>query len=129
MHVLIKESVVNKEIRKANVDINKICKRFRNVMVLDLSNVSKAYHTRHGQHLNRIGKEYISQEISKIIGNNKKIDTDVIALELTKKIGSCRLQSLQNKPNQSKNLKIIHHSTSDTTKLSYLQHSFKLPLE
>jgi hypothetical protein len=30
-HDLIKESIVNKEIKKANVDINKICKRFRNV--------------------------------------------------------------------------------------------------
>jgi hypothetical protein len=29
-HDLINESVVNKEIRKANMDINKVCKRFRN---------------------------------------------------------------------------------------------------
>jgi hypothetical protein len=42
---VIKESVVNKEIRKAIVDINKICKRFRNVKVLVVSNVSRAYHT------------------------------------------------------------------------------------
>jgi hypothetical protein len=30
-HGLIKDSIVNKEIRKANVDINKTCKIFRNV--------------------------------------------------------------------------------------------------
>jgi hypothetical protein len=32
---------LNQEIRKANVDINKICKGFRNVEVLDLGSVSK----------------------------------------------------------------------------------------
>ena len=68
-HGLIKESIVNKEIRKANVDINKVCKRFRNVKVLD---ISRAYYTWHGQHLNKIGKEHISQEISKIIGKTEK---------------------------------------------------------
>jgi hypothetical protein len=47
-HDLIKELVVNKEIRKANEDINKICKRFRNVKVLDLSSVSGANHASHG---------------------------------------------------------------------------------
>jgi hypothetical protein len=79
-HDLLKESVVNKEIRKANMDINKVCKRFRNVKVLDLSNVSRAHHTRHGQHLNRVGKEYVTQEISKIIGDNREINSDVVAL-------------------------------------------------
>jgi hypothetical protein len=54
-HDLIKESIVNKEIRKANIEINKLCKRFRNVKMLDISNISRAYHTRHGQHLNRAG--------------------------------------------------------------------------
>jgi hypothetical protein len=53
-HDLIKESIVIKEIRKGNVNINKIHKRFRNVEVLDLSNISRIYHTKHGQHLNRI---------------------------------------------------------------------------
>jgi hypothetical protein len=46
-HDLIQESIVNKEIRKANMDINKVCKRFRNVKVLDISNISSACHTRH----------------------------------------------------------------------------------
>jgi hypothetical protein len=49
-HDLVKESIVNKEIRKANMDINKVCKRFRNVEVLDINNISRACHTRHGQH-------------------------------------------------------------------------------
>jgi hypothetical protein len=42
-HYLIKKSV-----RKANVDINKVSKKQRNVKVLDLSNVSRAYHARQG---------------------------------------------------------------------------------
>jgi hypothetical protein len=58
-HDLIKESIVNEEIRKANMVINKVCKRFRNVKVLDISNISRACHTRHGQHLNKIGKGHI----------------------------------------------------------------------
>jgi hypothetical protein len=46
-HDLIQESIVNKEIRKANIDISKVCKIFRNVEVLDISSISRAYHTRH----------------------------------------------------------------------------------
>jgi hypothetical protein len=71
-HDLIQESIVNKEIRKANIDISKLCKRFRNVEVLEISNISRAYHTRQGQHLNKKGKEYISQEINKVIGKREK---------------------------------------------------------
>jgi hypothetical protein len=48
--------------------------------VLDLSNVSTAYHTKQGQYLKRIGKMYIIQEINEIIGNNTEIDSDVIVL-------------------------------------------------
>jgi hypothetical protein len=58
----------------------KVCKRFRNVRILDISNISSACHTRHGQRLNRIGKEYVSQEISKIIGNIRKKHPNAIAL-------------------------------------------------
>jgi hypothetical protein len=44
-------------------------------MVLDLSNVSGFYHTRHGQHLNGIGKRVFTQEVCKIVDN--KIGTSV----------------------------------------------------
>jgi lysophospholipase L1-like esterase len=40
-HDLITESIANKEIRKANIDIYKICKRFKNIKVLDISNISR----------------------------------------------------------------------------------------
>jgi hypothetical protein len=80
-HDLVKESVVNKEIRKANMDINKVWKRFSNVEELEINNISRACCTRHGQHLNKIGKVHISQEINKIIGKNKKKNhSNVIAL-------------------------------------------------
>jgi hypothetical protein len=46
------------------VDANKICKRFTNVKLLDMSSVSRAYHTEDGRHLNGIDKEYISKTIS-----------------------------------------------------------------
>jgi hypothetical protein len=77
---LMKESIVNKEVKKANMDINKVCRSFRNVKVQDISNISRAWHTRHGQHLNKIGKEHISEEISKIIGKTEKNHLKVIAL-------------------------------------------------
>jgi hypothetical protein len=79
-HNLITESIVNKEIRKANMNIYKICKRLKNIKVLNISNISREYHTRHGQHFNRIGKKFITQEIGKIIGNNSKNYTNTIAL-------------------------------------------------
>jgi hypothetical protein len=41
-HDLVKESIVNKEIRKANMDINKVCNRFSNVEVLEIDNISRA---------------------------------------------------------------------------------------
>jgi hypothetical protein len=47
-HGLVKESIVNKEIRKANMDINKVCKRFNNVEVLEINNISRACYIRHG---------------------------------------------------------------------------------
>jgi hypothetical protein len=70
--------------------------------VLYFNIIIRAYHTRHGQHLNRIDEQCIIQEISKIICNNKKIISDVIVLGFSnqgnnKKTGSQRLQSLQNK--------------------------------
>jgi hypothetical protein len=82
-HDLITESIVNKEIRNANKDIYQICKIFKNIKVLDISNISRDYHTRHGQHFNRIGKKYITQEIGKIIGNNSKNYTNIIALDFS----------------------------------------------
>jgi lysophospholipase L1-like esterase len=98
-HDLVKDSIVNKEIRKANMDINKVCKRFSNVEALEINKISRARYTRHGQHLNKRGKALISQEINKIIGiNKKKTHSTRNSLRLLKpgklitKTGSIRLQ-------------------------------------
>jgi hypothetical protein len=62
---------------KANLDINERCKRFSNVKVLDISNVSRTAQ-------NRKGKECITVEISKITGNDKKIHSYVIVVSISK---------------------------------------------
>jgi hypothetical protein len=65
-HDLIKECIVNKE---SKYDYKKY-----------MQNVSRTYHTRHGQHLNTADKEYIVQEIRQIIEKNSKSLTKAIAL-------------------------------------------------
>jgi hypothetical protein len=83
------------------MDINKVCKRFRSVKVLDISNISRACNTKQGEDLHRIGKVYISQEISKIICNGRKPQLKCNSFRrlkpgnLIKKTGSLRLQSLR----------------------------------
>jgi hypothetical protein len=78
---LAHESIVNKEIKKANIDLMRICNRFRNVKVLDIGNLSRNYHTRHGQHLNNSGKKYVMHELSKIIiCENRKNQPNIIVL-------------------------------------------------
>jgi hypothetical protein len=64
-HDIIKELVVIKESKCGHVK------------VLDISNISAAYHTRHGPHLNKMGKEHILQEISKIMGKTEKKNTQI----------------------------------------------------
>jgi ribosomal protein L4 len=54
LSALTSTKVVVKEIRKAH--INKVCKRLKHVEVLDINKISRACHTRYGQHLNKIGK-------------------------------------------------------------------------
>jgi hypothetical protein len=61
--------------------LSKTFKSFRNVKVFYINNTSKVYYTRHWQHLNRLGKEYIYiiQEISKTVGNYETISsTDIV---------------------------------------------------
>jgi hypothetical protein len=96
------------------MDINKVCKRFSNVEVLEINNISRACYTRHGQHLNKIGEAYISQEINKIIGKNKKRNHSLRIPKPgkpTTKTGSIRLQLSQSiETNPKGKLKIIHQN-------------------
>jgi hypothetical protein len=78
------QSIVNKEIMKTNCKIKNLCKVFKNVRVLDISNLGRKFHTANGHHFNAAGKRYISKRLIEIIRNevvNKiKIKKDKIQL-------------------------------------------------
>lgn len=56
-------SIVNTEIRKVNKILLGLRKFFRKLVVIDISNIGKRFHTRHGLHLNPLGKSLISEMI------------------------------------------------------------------
>ena len=68
-HDLPHFSIVNKEIQSANMQVGKLCKRFQNVSVVDVSIFQRHLHTRHGLHLNLQGKDLLACTITKIIKN------------------------------------------------------------
>ena len=79
------KSIVNMEIMKTNSKIKQLCKVFKNVNILDISNLGRRFHTSNGQHFNVMGKRYITQRMIEIVrngiankSNNKK---EVIPLE------------------------------------------------
>jgi hypothetical protein len=57
------DSLVNTEVQKANEAIGKVCKRFRNMSLVDISGIHKQF-TRRVKHLNQAGKQLIRLEIS-----------------------------------------------------------------
>lgn len=58
---------VNTEVLRVNDKISKLCKYFKNVSVVDLSKIGQRFHTRHGLHLNDLGKQYIASKILEMI--------------------------------------------------------------
>lgn len=70
-HDLPSWSCVNIEIGRANKDIAKLCKYFKNVHFVDLSKLGKRFHTVHGLHLNRLGKLYVTNKIIDIVTKSK----------------------------------------------------------
>lgn len=62
-------SCVNKEIQKTNNTIKNICKRFKNCMYVDISNIGSRFHTRNGLHLNWLGKQYVGKKIIDCVNN------------------------------------------------------------
>jgi hypothetical protein len=72
-HDLPSWSCVNKSVAWANVELRKISKNFSNVTVLELSGLGKRFHTRHGHHLNKLGKRYISGKVLNEL--YKEVDT------------------------------------------------------
>lgn len=54
---------VNKEVDSINVKLSKICNRFSNASFTDLSNLSRSCDTKHGLHLNQLGKKFVSEQL------------------------------------------------------------------
>lgn len=68
-HDLSDESCVNKEINSTNRKLKKLAKLHENVVIVETAALDRLLFTRHGQHLNSVGKEHLSslilQNISK----------------------------------------------------------------
>lgn len=82
-------SIVNKEIRKFNADIKKLCRKSKNISVLDVYNINRNCHTRHGLHLNSIGKRWLNDKICQHIKSKHKISDAVILLRYGEESLSC----------------------------------------
>lgn len=60
-------SCVNKEVDLANERYKNICKHFKNVSVINVSNCGRNFHTTHGQHFNQSGKARLGRIIGQIV--------------------------------------------------------------
>jgi len=79
-HDLSEGSVANKALKETDVTISKLCKQFRNVNLIDISDIDRHYHTRHGLHLNWAGKQFVSAEISKVVNIRDQLKADPLSL-------------------------------------------------
>lgn len=80
---LMSESIVNKEIKKTNAIIVKLCKIF-NCLYLDTAGLPRECFTTHGLHLNNAGKLRLAQEVYKCflsINESKTNQLPTIALD------------------------------------------------
>lgn len=73
-HDLPTWSIVNMEVQKANKAMSELCDRFCNTFFVDLSNLGQRFHTKHGMHLNDLGKKYVTCSILKTV--NKVLTSD-----------------------------------------------------
>jgi len=76
-------SITNLEIHAVNRKLNKIVKAYNNVTIVD-SNLHRKCFTRHGLHLNKYGKEWLSKQIAtqihRLVEDNSK-NTPIIPLK------------------------------------------------
>lgn len=56
-------SCVNTETKKTNSIYKTICDENSNVTLVEVSSAHRQFHTRHGQHLNKMGKQWLAQKI------------------------------------------------------------------
>jgi hypothetical protein len=81
-HDLVSTSCINKEVIKFNRQVMKIIKSYPNIKSLEID-LQRNYFTRHGQHLNNIGKEQVATELAKLIQQYfSKVETDSIQIVL-----------------------------------------------
>ncbi|XP_068084679.1 uncharacterized protein [Anabrus simplex] len=73
-HDLPAWSCVNKEVNKVNEELLKICRHFKNVKYVDISNLGRRFHTWHGLHLNRLGKRYVVNSILEFANAIKDVE-------------------------------------------------------
>lgn len=82
-HDIGSNSMTNLEIQAANRKLNRIAKAYNNVTIVE-SNLHRKYFTRHGMHLNKHGKEWLSKQIAtqihRLVESNSK-DTPIIPLK------------------------------------------------
>lgn len=69
---LMEQSVVNLEVHKTNDRLKKICNKFHNVSLINISNLDRDLHTTHGMHLNKRGKMTLSKLIIDEIRRNSQ---------------------------------------------------------
>lgn len=62
-------SIVNKEVDNANMKMSQTCKRFKNAIFVDLSQLGRRFYTPHGLHLNNLGKKFVSSSIVDLANN------------------------------------------------------------
>ena len=66
---LIEQSCVNREITRVNTVMQNLCYEYKNVTIVEISNLKRNLHTRHGMHTNKLGKQHISKLICEIVTN------------------------------------------------------------
>lgn len=60
-------SVVNKEVSKTNASLQVLSQQHPNVTLVQASKAKRHFHTRHGLHLNQMGKKWLAGNISEAI--------------------------------------------------------------
>jgi hypothetical protein len=90
-HDLHHKDMVNIRIQSVNNRLKSILSRFKHVTMLDM-NITRNYFTKHGLHLNKLGKEWLARKIASQIDN---INTTKEVLENTNPIPLYLTETLQ----------------------------------
>lgn len=64
---LLDWSCVNQETRRTNLALKSLCKKYRNVSLVEASKAERHLHTSHGMHLNWRGKNWLAEKICEAV--------------------------------------------------------------